>query len=40
MLTSWPGLFVLLTVVFAVGGARKLILTRRRLADMPDGEDD
>ena len=39
-LTRWPGLFVLLAVVLAVGGARKIILTRRRLADMEDdGED-
>jgi hypothetical protein len=35
-LTRWPGLFVLLALVLAVGGARKIVLTRRRLAAMED----
>jgi hypothetical protein len=39
-LTRWPGLFVLLALVLAVGGARKIVLTRRRLADMEDDEED
>ena len=38
LLVSWPGLFVVLTLVFAIGGGRKLILTRRRLAEMADEE--
>lgn len=36
VLTRWPALFVVLALVLAVGGARKLILTRRRLATMDD----
>lgn len=40
LITRWPALFVLMAVVFAVGASRKLILTRRRLADMPDDSDD
>ena len=39
-LTRWPGLFVLLALVLAVGGVRKIIVTRRRLADMEDDEKD
>ena len=41
LVTRWPGLFVLLALVLLVGGGRKLVLTRRRLAAMPDdGSDD
>ena len=36
MLTRWPTLFVLMALVLAIGGARKLLLTRRRLATMDD----
>ncbi len=36
MLTRWPGLFVLMALVFAFGAIRKIILTRRRLAEMDD----
>ena len=36
LMTRWPGLFVLLAVAFLVGGARKLVLARRRLAAMED----
>ncbi len=38
LLTRWPGLFVLLAGVLLVGGTRKLIITRRRLAEMEDEE--
>jgi len=38
-LTRWPGLFVLLALVLVVGGARKIVLTRRRLAEMDDEPD-
>jgi hypothetical protein len=38
ILTRWPTLFVIMSVTFAVGAARKLILTRRRLAAMEDEE--
>ncbi len=38
LLTRWPGLFVLLAVVLLVGGSRKLLLSRRRLAEMADDE--
>ncbi len=38
MLTRWPTLFVILAVAFAVGAVRKMILTRRRLAEMEDAE--
>jgi len=40
MLTRWPTLFVLMSLVFAVGAARKIINTRRRLAAMEDEEGD
>lgn len=36
VMTRWPGLFVLLGVVLAVGAVRKIVLMRRRLARMPD----
>lgn len=36
MLTRWPALFVLMALVLAVGGARKVLLTRRRLAAMDE----
>jgi hypothetical protein len=35
-LTRWPSLFVLLALVFLVGGLVRLIRRRRRLAAMPD----
>jgi len=38
LLTRWPGLFVLLAVVLLVGGTRKMIISRRRLAEMEDEE--
>jgi len=38
ILTRWPTLFVIMAVTFAVGAARKLILTRRRLAEMDEDE--
>jgi hypothetical protein len=38
MLTRWPGLFVLLALVLLVGGGRKFVLARRRLAAMEEGE--
>ncbi len=38
MVTRWPGLFVLLAMVLLVGGGRKLLLTRRRLAEMDEDE--
>ncbi len=40
MLTRWPTLFVLMSLIFAVGAVRKIIRTRRRLAAMEDLEDD
>lgn len=36
LMTRWPGLFVLMGVVFAAGAVRKIIQTRRRLAEMAD----
>ena len=39
MLTRWPGLFVLMGLIFAVGAVRKIIQTRRRLAEMEDYPD-
>jgi len=39
LLTRWPGLFVLLGLVLLVGGGRKILRTRRRLAEMVDDED-
>lgn len=36
MLTRWPALFVLMGLVFALGAVRKIIHTRRRLAEMED----
>ncbi|MCP4574643.1 MAG: hypothetical protein GY838_20020 [bacterium] len=38
MATRWPGLFVLLALVLLVGGLRKIVLARRRLAEMDDDE--
>jgi hypothetical protein len=38
-LTKWPGLFVLAALIFAVGATRKIILTRRRMAEMEDIQD-
>ncbi len=38
LFSNWPGLFVLMAVVFAVGAVRKIILTRRRLAEMEEEE--
>ncbi len=40
MLTRWPTLFVLMALVFAAGATRKMIRTRRRLAEMADEEVD
>ncbi len=40
MLTRWPTLFVLMSLIFAAGAARKIINTRRRLAAMEDEEGD
>jgi hypothetical protein len=39
LLTRWPGLFVLLGLILLVGGARKLLVNRRRLAAMEALED-
>ena len=39
MLTRWPGLFVLMGLVFAAGAVRKIIQTRRRLAAMEEEPD-
>lgn len=38
MATRWPGLFVLLALVLLVGGLRKFVLARRRLAEMDDDD--
>lgn len=38
LMTRWPGLFVLLSLVLLVGGCRKVWLARRRLAAMDDDE--
>ncbi len=38
MLTRWPTLFVLMSLIFAFGAARKMINTRRRLAEMDEEE--
>lgn len=38
LFSHWPGLFVLMAVVFALGAIRKIILTRRRLATMDEEE--
>lgn len=40
LVTRWPGLFVLSALVLLVGGGRKLILSRRRLAQMADDDVD
>lgn len=40
MLTRWPTLFVLMSLIFAFGAGRKMWLNRRRLAEMEDKEDD
>jgi hypothetical protein len=39
MITRWPTLFVLIGLVFLIGGGAKLIRSRRRLAMMEDEED-
>ncbi|MCP4292664.1 MAG: hypothetical protein GY780_12620 [bacterium] len=39
ILTRWPTLFVLMSLIFATGAARKMIQTRRRLAEMDDEEE-
>ena len=36
MMTRWPGLFALLGLIFAAGAVRKIIQTRRRLAEMEE----
>ena len=38
MLTRWPTLFVLMSLIFALGAARKIIKTRRRLSEMDDDD--
>lgn len=38
ILTRWPVLFVLMSLAFALGAVRKIILTRRRLNDLPDDD--
>ncbi len=38
LFSHWPGLFVLMALVLAVGAVRKIILTRRRLAAMDEEE--
>ncbi|MEN8007202.1 MAG: hypothetical protein ABFS42_09310 [Candidatus Krumholzibacteriota bacterium] len=38
-LTRWPGLFVLAGIIFLLGATRKIILSRRRLAAMDDGQE-
>lgn len=38
MLTRWPTLFVLMSIILAVGATRKIIRTRRRLAEMAEEE--
>ena len=40
MLTRWPTLFVLLSLILAVGAVRKLVRARRRLAEMAAEEGD
>lgn len=40
MLTRWPTLFVLMALIFAAGAIRKIINTRRRLAEMEDAEEE
>lgn len=39
MLTRWPTLFVILSLVFLAGAARKFYRSRRRLAEMAEEED-
>ena len=39
MMIRWPGLFVLMALVFAVGAVGKIVRTRRRLAEMEDLDD-
>lgn len=36
VMTRWPGLFVVMALVLAIGAVRKIFLTRRRLAAMDD----
>ncbi len=38
LFSHWPGLFVLMAVGFAIGAVRKIILARRRLAEMAEEE--
>jgi hypothetical protein len=38
LLTRWPTLFVLMSLIFLVGAARKTIRARRRLAEMEEEE--
>jgi hypothetical protein len=38
MLTRWPSLFVLASLIFALGATGKMIRTRRRLAEMEEEE--
>jgi len=40
MATRWPGLFVLLALVLVLGAVRKIVLRRRRLAEMDDADAD
>ncbi len=40
MLTRWPSLFVLMSLIFAAGATRKMLQTRRRLAEMAEEEAD
>jgi len=40
MVTRWPVMFVLLGVLLLVGGARKIILSQRRLAEMAADEEE
>lgn len=40
LLTRWPGLFVLLALVLLIGGGRKLVVSRQRLAQMAAEEPD
>jgi len=40
MLTRWPTLFVIMSLIFAAGAARKMANTRRRLSEMEEEEGD
>lgn len=39
MLTRWPTLFVLVSLIFALGAGRKMIRNRKRLAEMAEEEE-